>query len=515
MAIDDFLNYLGLNSNKLPTPDSNIPYQQREDYLETLPYQERPDYQAEQETMAPMPPAAGRYNLPGGEAFKSQTPEVFDRTSQLVQGLLPGESSGIPTKTKKSDIVSNLTNVLSQRAPFADQVENVPTTQATEISPYQRPESPLPAYESQLDEALKDRENRMNRTQFAAAVTDIIAAGNRGIGLQDDRRDLAFNEMKRMEDLKLKDLNERLGLSGKVLGSEKSKMDLQNMGHANDPNSPISQAGRNAAKELLGNQVPDEILNQMSYSQINEVLGVSLGAAMDKLEARKMRKEEIEERRRERALDRAFEREKLDKSLSAADRLEKQAELKEDAQVRKENRKERMALEKDIPKTENLIKLLEDAKEKFQKYSSKSLTGTGPIATLGGLTKYANDDTQRLDAIFRNLSLDSMTKMFAGMSKAIDTGAERAAFESTQPSLSNDDKVNEDILNRQLEAAKSMLNRQKKAITSFDKYGNFENKLETQTQESQPQRKYAPGSIIKYQGKTYKVLDDGESVEEI
>lgn len=523
MAIDDFLNYLGLNSNKLPTPDSNIPYQQREDYLETLPYQERPDYQAEQEAMGPMPPAAGRYNLPGGEAPESQTPEVFGRTSQLVQGLLPGESSGIPTKTKKSDIVSNLTNVLSQRAPFADQIENVPTTQATEISPYQRPESPLPAYESQLDEALKDRENRMNRTAFNASITDFIAAGNRAMGLKDDRRDTGAAELKRIEDLKLKDLNEKLGLSGKVLGSEKSKMDLQNMGDLNDPNSPISQAYRNGAKELLGDKVSDEVLNQMSGAQINAVLGVDLGNVMQKIEDRKMRQEELEARRQDRVLDRELKREQIaaakQNRLDPTEKLLLQDELKENQRIRQENRKERTQLEKDITKSENLIKMVQAAKDKFDKYSEKSISGTGPIATLGGSTRYLSEDTQDLDSLFRTLSLDSMVKMFSGMSKAIDTNAERAAFEATQPSLSNDDEVNKNILNRQLEAAKNMLKKQKDAIKRYDRQGNFEeNALETQepsSQMSKPSSKYAPGSIIRARGKTYKVGADGDSLEEI
>lgn len=318
MAIDDIVQILGIK-NPVKGLDSNIPYQDREDY---------------QDENVAMPKVPGKFSIPGFSQDElssleyqdrpdyTATPEIFDRTSQLVQGnLMPGESSGIPTKsTKKSEIVSSLSNILSQRAPFANEVE------MSEATPYEPKESPLPGYESELDAALNDRAQRMQRAVNSAATTDFLAAANRAMGIKDDRIDTAQAELRRMEDLKLKDLNEKLGLSGKVLGSEKSKMDLQNMGDLNDRNSPISQAYRNGAKELLGNQVSDEVLNQMSGAQINAVLGVDLGTVMDRVENRKVREREFEERMK----DRALSREQMYSSREEAKKAKSESKLASD-----------------------------------------------------------------------------------------------------------------------------------------------------------------------------------------
>lgn len=90
--------------------------------------------------------------------------------------------------------------------------------------------------------------------------------------------------------------------------------------------------------------------------------------------------------------------------------------------------------------------MIDDTLTSFLDYSKSNLTGTGPLATLGGLTKYASKDTENLDAKFKNLGLSKMVKMFAGMSKAVDSDAERRAFESTVASITNDDDTNAKIL---------------------------------------------------------------------
>jgi hypothetical protein len=89
---------------------------------------------------------------------------------------------------------------------------------------------------------------------------------------------------------------------------------------------------------------------------------------------------------------------------------------------------------------------VDDTLDTFLNYSKGSFTGTGPIATLGGLTSYFSKDTENLDAKFKDLGLDKMVKTFAGMSKAVDSDAERRAFEKTVPSITNDDETNLQIL---------------------------------------------------------------------
>jgi hypothetical protein len=72
--------------------------------------------------------------------------------------------------------------------------------------------------------------------------------------------------------------------------------------------------------------------------------------------------------------------------------------------------------------------------------------GTGWMATLGGMQKYVSADAEALDAKFKTIDLKNMVKTFQGMSQAVNTETERAAWNATQASLTNDDDVNASIL---------------------------------------------------------------------
>jgi hypothetical protein len=72
--------------------------------------------------------------------------------------------------------------------------------------------------------------------------------------------------------------------------------------------------------------------------------------------------------------------------------------------------------------------------------------GTGPMATLGGLTKHVSGDTDRLNSQFKKINLGNMVRTFGGMSRAIDTDTERKAWEATQGDVNLDDKTNAEVL---------------------------------------------------------------------
>jgi len=90
--------------------------------------------------------------------------------------------------------------------------------------------------------------------------------------------------------------------------------------------------------------------------------------------------------------------------------------------------------------------LVDDAIKTFTDYTQTSRGGTGPLATLGGLTQYVSEPTQNLQAKFKLINVKNMAKTFQGMSRAIDSNTERRAWESTQASITNDDAVNANIL---------------------------------------------------------------------
>lgn len=167
---------------------------------------------------------------------------------------------------------------------------------------------------------------------------------------------------------------------------------------------------------------------------------------------------------------------KLKLAESRDEKLMKKNEepLKEKLQIQKENRAVRRDLDSAEKTLETQIKDLTDAKTSFESYSKKSVTGgTGPIATLGGLTKVASQPTELLDSKFKKLSFDELTKTFKGMSKAIDSDAERRSFESTQPSITLDDQTNRTILEDKLAAAKRLLEKTRQAKTQYDRTGDF------------------------------------------
>lgn len=94
----------------------------------------------------------------------------------------------------------------------------------------------------------------------------------------------------------------------------------------------------------------------------------------------------------------------------------------------------------------NNLSLVDDALNSQINYAKNSILGTGSIATLGGLTAYGSTDTETLKNKFNNINLKNMVTTFSGMSKAVDSDAERRAWNATQPSIANDDKTNLSIL---------------------------------------------------------------------
>ena len=183
--------------------------------------------------------------------------------------------------------------------------------------------------------------------------------------------------------------------------------------------------------------------------------------------------------------------------------MKTQEQIKEEVKVKTENRKDRKQIEKDLQNSNNLLKILKDSEKMLDKYSKKSLGGTGPLSTAGGLTKYISQSTEDLDSKFNELSLDTVTKMFAGMSKAIDTGAERAIFESSQPNIKNDDAVNKRILKDRIKAVQSLIEKQKNAYKGIDREGNFVDVPQ------QPTKQVVRKQYSKSANKTKLVYDDG------
>jgi hypothetical protein len=89
---------------------------------------------------------------------------------------------------------------------------------------------------------------------------------------------------------------------------------------------------------------------------------------------------------------------------------------------------------------------IDSAINSFETYTRNKVGGTGLIATLGGLKKYIDQDTELLDTKFKDQALTKLVTMFQGLSKTVDSNAERAAFNAVVPNIAKDDRTNRERL---------------------------------------------------------------------
>ena len=75
--------------------------------------------------------------------------------------------------------------------------------------------------------------------------------------------------------------------------------------------------------------------------------------------------------------------------------------------------------------------------------------GTGEILTLGATTGLALDeDKQRMESLINQINIKEMVSTFEGMSRAVDSETDRAAWDKTMPKLTSSADVTLDILLR-------------------------------------------------------------------
>jgi hypothetical protein len=130
---------------------------------------------------------------------------------------------------------------------------------------------------------------------------------------------------------------------------------------------------------------------------------------------------------------------------SFEEKLAMKTKADEDKLIAKENREVERKLQPAIDNLDNQIAQVGKALSLLQDpETGKAKTGlTGPI--LGLMPVYAKD-RQRVEEALKKISLSEMTKTFAGMSKAIDSDAERAFFEAAHPSMRRDEEINVEVL---------------------------------------------------------------------
>jgi len=181
-------------------------------------------------------------------------------------------------------------------------------------------------------------------------------------------------------------------------------------------------------------------------------------------------KAQLGESEKDRELKQKLANKKQAKVTSFREKETIKSDLKNQAVIDKENRGVRMEAQKSLKDLDKQIANVKKA-AKLMKDSTKSLVSdTGPIdqyiSPLG--TK-----GQKLRQTFNEISLDKMTKMFAGMSKAIDSDAERKFFEQSQVSMGSYPEVNMGILKNMLVNLESLKLKNQGTLKSIDKSGKI------------------------------------------
>lgn len=165
----------------------------------------------------------------------------------------------------------------------------------------------------------------------------------------------------------------------------------------------------------------------------------------------------------------------LDKSnntgkLNFKEKEETKSEINQKESMRKENIKTRKQAENSVKDLDEQLLKVRRAKDLLEDLVKNStFSDTGPIDQYtSGLTSRG----QKLRQAFNDLSLDKMAKLFKGMSKAVDSDAERKMFEQSQASTSNFPDVNMDILKQMENSITSLKNKNIGLIESYNKEGD-------------------------------------------
>jgi hypothetical protein len=272
--------------------------------------------------------------------------------------------------------------------------------------------------------------------------------------------------------------------------------DSQQKEKTRDPASQISGFARGLVKDTqvkLGKPVNDAQLDAMSAEEMYKVFPY----LQDQLTAMmKQKNEELDRQAKVASQDKDIaSREKISqmgaeakKGPSFEEKEEIKQNIKENVQIKKENRKERSQLQKDYQTWDALEQQIDDAIAKTQKYNKGIGPGTGVVAKAKSMLGSLAPEAQSLDTSLQKLSMDQLVKQFSGMSKAIDTPTERAAFEATVPTIKMDDELLIDELQKRKAAAQAAKERIQTGINRYDKTGEFTQEAKT---ELSPQDKEA------------------------
>lgn len=330
-----------------------------------------------------------------------------------------------------------------------------------------KPNDKLSNFESLLQEYRANREGRSKAIEAAAE--------------QDRRTRLLNNLSKAMAQLN----------TGLASGYANIKVDPIDLGPAD-----AEARARAAQQGKLGELMTEYKLQKaMEPKKVSEKEKIELETAREKLKQLKEKPETKE------------------KELTWEEKQIKKAEIEEKLKDSKLKKEEENKTKASLDSIEEQIQKVRRAKQLL-----KELVKDSSIADTGPLDQYVTSATsrgQKLKQAFNDLSLDKMTKLFKGMSKAVDSDAERKMFEQSQASLSYYPDVNEEILNN---LEKALLSSKQKNQTYLQEVTGKEVQKESSQTPQEVKHKsgksFNVGQVIRSKdGKKYRIKNENGDLE--
>lgn len=247
---------------------------------------------------------------------------------------------------------------------------------------------------------------------------------------------------------------------------------------------------------------PNVMLNRIKPEHSKSSLEKKLQQARKMAEATTDKKKLMDLKEREVAVKEKGVEQKAEK-MSDREKIKYKSELKEEVDTKKEAKKDIKEVQSSLDSVREKKQKIQKAMELLEQAEKSKLADTGPVDQYLSKT---TDLGQQLEQSFNDLALDKMTKMFKGMSKAIDSDSERKFFMNAQAGMNKYPKANKAILKEMMENADSL-----------------EQKLQAKMQGGSPQEsseksvsgKPSAGDTVIVKGKRYRVKEDGDTLEEI
>lgn len=349
--------------------------------------------------------------------------------------------------------------------------------------------------QSSQEKDVKDEIGKNKNNNLQALYDEYMAnVGSR----QQQIKDAAEADKRKRLIQNLSDAFSKIG-TGLASGYANVKLDPIDLGPANEEERTRAEQ-KGQLEDLLTQYKLKKAMTPEQMSRLEEAQLAKEQALAAKYEAEKKRMEAPQSEMEKIALETAQEKLKQlrePKEPSWEEKEVKKAEIEQKIETDKEKRKETADIKKSMSDIDEQLATVRKAKQQLAKVMKNKLADTGPI------DQYIVANTkqgQLLKQTLSELSLKKMSKMFEGMSKAIDTGPEREIFESSQASLDKYSDNNMQILEDQ---EKALLNLKKK---NNERINEISQNREQIQESSTSQKELSPiyGEVTERNGKKYK-----------